>query len=136
LTSSKIIWMTGEVSRVRRMGKNLKCGNCGIVYSDNPDSCKGCGSTVLKRTDEDANSHLYDFDDEEEQINAEGLSEDVIMGKNVVNQEDDLPEGWNCLDCGAEFYWNRNHEDEEATCPDCASSNTELDVQNDAKGED
>ena len=55
------------------------------------------------------------------------LPEDLkIFRTDELVRRKDLPDQWRCSGCGSEFFWERNHEDEQATCPDCASSDTEL----------
>ena len=49
---------------------------------------------------------------------------EIIATSELVRRKD-LPDKWRCS-CGAEFFWDRNHEEEQATCPDCASTDTEL----------
>lgn len=50
---------------------------------------------------------------------------EIIATEELVRRKD-LPDQWRCSGCGSEFFWERNHEDEQATCPDCASTDTEL----------
>jgi len=55
------------------------------------------------------------------------LPEDLkIFRTDELVRRKDLPDQWRCDGCGAEFFWERNHDDEQATCPSCASPDTEL----------